>query len=60
MSKSNSVIECGDKLYYDINPDSKRDVPSFFYEKLEGEYEEWNKSGSQLEFYEWCLEKIKK
>ena len=26
------VIECGNKLYYDINPKSKKDVPSFFFE----------------------------
>lgn len=48
------IIECGDKLYYDINPDSKKDVPSIFYERLEKEWVKWKDSGSQLSFYEWC------
>jgi len=32
---TSEVIECGDKLYYDINPNSKMDVPSMFYVRLE-------------------------
>jgi hypothetical protein len=51
---TNDVIECGDKLYYDINPNSKRDVPSFFYERLEKEWMKWKESKSELTFYEFC------
>lgn len=47
------IIECGDKLYYEINPRSKMNVPSYFYEKLEKYYNEWriNKNGT---FYDYC------
>jgi len=53
------VIECGDKLYYDINPNSKRDVPSVFYERLEKEYIKWKKSESSSSFYEYCKSQLK-
>jgi hypothetical protein len=52
------VVECGDKLYYDINPDSKMDVPSFFYERLEEEWLKWKKSSSALSFYDYCKKEI--
>ncbi len=48
------VIECGDKLYYDINPNSKMDVPSSFYVRLEKEWVKWEQSKSTLSFYEFC------
>ena len=54
MSKTNEVIKCGDKLYYDINPNSKMDVPSGFYVRLEKEYDKWVDSKSELGFYEFC------
>jgi hypothetical protein len=55
---TNDVIECGNKLYYDINPNSKMDVPSMFYERLEKECVKWKESGSELSFYDYCKKKI--
>jgi len=52
------VIKCGNKLYYDINPNSKKDVPSFFFEKLEGKYLEWVECKSELDFYEFCKKEL--
>lgn len=54
------VIECGNKLYYDINPDSKRDVPSIFYERLEKEWIKWKNTRTDLSFYEFCKSNLKK
>lgn len=48
------VIECGNKLYYDINPNSKKDIPSIFYIRLEKEWVKWKESGSKLLFYNFC------
>lgn len=50
----NDIVDCGDKLYYDINLNSKMDVPSFFYERLEKEWVKWRESKSELSFYEFC------
>ena len=52
------VIECGNKLYYDINPESKMDVPSMFYVKLESKWYEWKHSGSELNFYDFCKSQL--
>lgn len=54
------IIECGNKLYYDINPNSKMDVPSYFYEKLEKVYVTWRTEGSNKDFYEYCKHKYVK
>ncbi len=52
------VIECGNKIYYDINPNSKKDVPSALYERLEREFVKWKESGSDLGFYEYCKARL--
>lgn len=48
------VIECGDKLYKEMHPNSKMDTPSVFYESLENKWIEWNNADTNLSFYEWC------
>lgn len=58
MSKIDDVIECGDRLYYDINPNSKMDVPSIFYERLEKEWDKWMDTKSELQFYDFCKSQI--
>lgn len=67
MDKISQCIETGNKLYYVINPNSKMDVPSFFYERLEKEYDKWGAymdgfsiiEKSDLSFYDYCLKKMK-
>ena len=49
----NDVIQVAEKLYYEINPDSKMNVPSFVYETVEKWKHEWLKSQSELTLYEW-------
>jgi hypothetical protein len=56
----NEVAECGDKLYYDINPNTQMDVPSYFYMKLEKYWVEWKESNSKLTFYDYCKDKLEK
>jgi hypothetical protein len=51
---TSEVVECGNKLYYDINPNSKMDVPSMFYVRLENEWIKWKESESELSFYDFC------
>ena len=53
------VIKCGDKLYYDINPKSKMDVPSYFYQRLEKEWVIWKEEGNNIPFYDFCKKRIK-
>ena len=52
------IVECGDKLYYDINPGSQKDVPSMFYVRLEREWVEWKESESPDSFYDFCKKKL--
>jgi len=59
MSKISEVINCGNKLYYDINPKTKMDVPSYFYMRLEKEYDLWISDKSTITFYDYCLNKVR-
>jgi hypothetical protein len=54
----NDLIQVGEKLYREINPDSKMNVPSMFFESLEPIREEWlwyGKVGETL--YKYCKTK---
>lgn len=53
----NDIIETAEKLYYLINPNTKMDVPSYFYERVEKEYKKWMSSEQHmtLTFYEYCI-----
>ena len=56
----NNVIKVAEKLYYEVNPNTKMDVPSFVYEKIESQNKKRIDSGSSLSLYDWCKEKMKK
>lgn len=57
--KFEQCIEVGNKLYYIINPNTRSDVPSYFYERLEKEYDKWIISSNSISFYDFCLNQIK-
>ena len=57
---NNDVIQVAENLYYEANPNSKMDVPSFVYEKIEGQYIKWRSADSELSLYEWCKNTLKK
>ena len=54
----NDVIEVGDKLYYEINPNTKMDVPSFFYEKIESLKERWIYLSDISPLYDYCKKEL--
>ena len=53
------IIEVAEKLYYDINPKSKMDVPSIFYERVENEFKKWSESRVNISFYDHCKQLLK-
>lgn len=55
----NDVIYVAEKLYYEANPETKMDVPSFVYEKVEAANKKRLASGSELNLYHWYKENYK-
>ena len=55
----NDTIEISEKLYYEMNPNTKMDVPSFAYETTENWKKEWLNSQSKLTLYDWIKENKK-
>lgn len=53
------IIETAEKLYYEANPNTKMDVPSFVYEKVEKANYRRLAENSQLSLYDWCKQEIK-
>jgi len=49
----NNLTQVAELLYYEKNPDTKMDVPSFAYELVEKWRIEWLQSKSELTFYNW-------
>ena len=57
----NDVIEVAEKLYYEANPTTKMDVPSYAYEQVEAANKRRRNAKSELSLYDWCkLELAKK
>jgi hypothetical protein len=56
---NNNVIEVAEKLYYEANPNSKMDVPSFVYEKIEAQDRKRIAAESDLNLYDWCKTNMK-
>lgn len=54
----NSVIKVAEMLYYEINPETKRDVPSYAYETVEAANKKRIAAGSELNLYDWCKKKM--
>lgn len=48
------VVDVGNKLYYEANPDAKSDVPSFVYEQVETANRKRIEAKSNLNLYDWC------
>ncbi len=54
----NDVIEVAEKLYYEANPNTKMDVPSFAYEQVEKANFRRYRALSELTLYEWCKKEL--
>lgn len=53
-----NIIEVAEKLYYEANPSTKMDVPSFAYEKVEEANKRRIKAQSELSLYDWCKKEM--
>lgn len=50
------LISVADRLYRHVNPETKMDTPSGVYVTvIEKWYPEFQKSGSTIDFFDWCL-----
>lgn len=54
VHNSNDVITVAEKLYHEANPNTKMDVPSYAYERVEAANKRRIKSNSKLDLYTWC------
>jgi hypothetical protein len=52
----NNAIAVAERLYYEENPETKMDVPSFVYAKVERLSGEWRKSRRNISLYQFCKE----
>lgn len=50
----NDVIKVAEKLYYEANPMTKMDVPSYVYEKVESANKKRMSENSGLSLYDYC------
>lgn len=53
------IVTVAEKLYYEANPNTKSDVPSFAYEQVEGANARRRAARSSLSLYEWCKQELK-
>ena len=54
----NDIIEVVEKLYYEANPSTKMDVPSFAYEQVEAANRRRMEARSKLSLYDWCKKEM--
>ena len=50
----NDIIQVAEKLYYESNPTTNMDVPSFAYEQVEYANKRRVQAKSELSLYDWC------
>ncbi len=55
----NNVIETTKKLYYEANPNTKMDVPSFAFELVEKSNKRRIEAKSALSLYDWYKFELK-
>lgn len=51
--QNNDIIKVAEKLYYEINPNTKIDVPSIAYRMVENWAKEWKQSDQMISLYDW-------
>lgn len=56
----NDVIKVAERLYYEVNPNTKMDVPSYAYEWVEKANYNRLSTNSTLSLYEWCKQNMTK
>ena len=54
------IITVAERLYYETNPNTKMDVPSFVYEQIEAANRRRKIANSELSLYDWCKQELNK
>ena len=54
----NDIIKVAEKLYYESNPGTKMDVPTFAYIQVEEADRRRIKAQSKLSLYDWCKKEL--
>tara|TARA_R110002110_G_scaffold154720_1_gene348714 strand:- start:348 stop:518 length:171 start_codon:yes stop_codon:yes gene_type:complete len=54
----NDVIKVAEKLYKEANPNTRIDIPSFAYEKVESMNKKRMEALSKLSLYDWCKKQM--
>jgi len=54
------IITTAEKLYYEANPNTKMNVPSFAYEQVELANKRRIAAKSKLSLYNWCKQELTK
>lgn len=52
------IITVAERLYYEANPNTKMDVPSFAYEQVEAANKRRHLAKSELSLYDWCKKEL--
>lgn len=60
LNKMSDIVKVAEKLYYEANPGTNMDVPSFAYEQVEAANNRRIKANSELSLYDWCKEEMSK
>lgn len=60
MEENNDVIKVAERLYYEVNPKTKMDVPSFAYMSVENANKRRVATNSELSLYDWCKYEMSK
>ena len=53
---NNNLVYVAEKLYREMNPESKMNVPNFAYEVVEKWRIEWLQSNQDISLYDWIKE----
>jgi len=54
------IITVAERLYYEANPNTKMDIPSFAYEQVELANRRRKLANSKLSLYDWCKQELDK
>jgi len=54
----NDVTTVAEQLYYEANPNTKMDIPSFAYEQVESANKRRIAAQSKLSLYDWCKQEL--
>ena len=54
-----TLAQIAEELYPIFNPTATKDIPQYFYYKIETAWYRWNDEQSELSFKKWCIAELK-